>query len=857
MQLPKDLLAGTYMAPRVILCETDKTAICELDVQDFRGTFKFNSYSEIECAVSRTLTNIVTGVAIEHPYYDKIEAVRLLYVPGFGYFEIQDPQISSDGIQETKSINAFSLEYTLSQKYIENFIINNPDVDGNIGGGDPSVINQIVEDYSKGNLTYDEYQTKIEEVTLTDPMVQFYNIHDPEHSLLHLALQKAYGWSVAHVDSSLVTQSRSFEVDRTSIYDFLMNDVAETFKCYFIFDTNNNTISVYAEAQSEKLQGDGTTTEFYLASKFPVLGDVTIDGYRTTEYTYSPDTGKIVFKTAPANKVIIEVFDNSQSEWQTDVVVSFENLVSQMDVEYSADDIKTILKVTGSDDMDIRDVNMGLDYIMDLSYFNTPDWMGQELYDKYNDYLKKTQEKTPEYTQLLYEVNELWIEYDELQHRTTTEVVDPDIEDDIELKVNLTNEKLNYFQQMLQKFYKDKNVDGTFPDTKIVIVDKIKEDFIFLKQEISDYIDVLQGNPSIATAEAETYKILDLIWDEYGVQLLKIKLDAYTGVQQTQVESEWSQIDNDNYYMYWANYMMLDSCQKEYTQRVGDANTITIRINELYAQMQVIADDIDMYNGKNFSEQELVRLSAFMREDEYSDDNFLITDTDTNEQIFQAKKELLQCGKIELSKLSAPKLSFSADMANIYAIEDFAPIVHQFQLGNLIRVVLRQDYVKWSRLMEIRINFDDLSDFSVTFGELTAIRTQADLHAELLQQAASAGKSVASNSSYWNKSADKATATDLKIQQGLINATTSIKSNGSQAIEWDQYGLHVRKWKDDTKTEYDPKQMWICNNSILFSSDNWKTSRTGVGEFTVNGETFYGVCQDMVISQLVEGAELC
>ena len=62
--------------------------------------------------------------------------------------------------------------------------------------------------------------------------------------------------------------------------------------------------------------------------------------------------------------------DNSvQTLWDTDVYISRENLASSIDISYSTDDIRTKLKVTGSDGVDIRDVNLGQNYITDLSFY--------------------------------------------------------------------------------------------------------------------------------------------------------------------------------------------------------------------------------------------------------------------------------------------------------------------------------------------------------------------------------------------------------------------------------------------------------------------------------------------------------
>jgi hypothetical protein len=255
----------------------------------------------------------------------------------------------------------------------------------------------------------------------------------------------------------------------------------------------------------------------------------------------------------------------------------------------------------------------------------------------------------------------------------------------------------------------------------------------------------------------------------------------------------------------------------------------------------------------NFTKQQLIRLSAFLREDEYTDDNFIETETDTIESVMKTKQELLECGRIELSKLCEPKLEFSMDMSNIYAMPEFEPIVHQFQLGNLINVVIRSDYIKRARLLAVDINFDDFSDFSCEFGELTSLRTPSSIHADLLASALSAGKSVASNASYWNKGSDAATSLSLLIQQGLLDASTVIKSiDGTQGVSIDQYGIHLRKIDPETG-EIDPKEGWIINNQFLYSDNNFAdgTVKSVFGEYKIDGHTKWGLLAEAVMAGYV------
>ena len=189
MRLPRNILSQGYQKPRIFLCETDKTPITPLETTETKGSFKFNAYSELTFNVGRTYNDMLTGEQRTNPYYDLIEAMRLIYLEGFGYFEIQGPELSSDGIKEFKNITAYSLEYILSQKYISNFHVNT--------GEDDSIEVIFQEDNNSSSVVpvvlYDEYQ--------------------PELSLLHLALRNAYGWKIGYVDPSLAKLSRTFDVD--------------------------------------------------------------------------------------------------------------------------------------------------------------------------------------------------------------------------------------------------------------------------------------------------------------------------------------------------------------------------------------------------------------------------------------------------------------------------------------------------------------------------------------------------------------------------------------------------------------------------------------------------------------------
>ena len=866
MRLPKDLLTGAYTRPRLFLCETDKKRICQLETIEMSGVFRFNSYSELTFTVGRTYTNMTTGETQVNPFYNKIEALRLVYLENFGYFEIQEPEIVSDGIREAKNVTAYSLEYTLAQKYLEEFYVNTGEANS------IEVIN------SNG--------VKIIPVTL-------YNEANKKLSLLNLILEKIYGWKIGHVDESLKTLGRTFEISRASVYDFIVQDISEKFNCFAVFDTVENTINLYAESLTSKILGDGSTKVFALSSPYDSVGSVSVNSYKTTRYTYeiSEDsltgkrTGILTFEEAPDDGAVIEIVDGSQEQWSTDVYISFNNLAQEVNVTYNAEDIKTVLTVKGSDDLDIREVNMGLPYLVDLSWYYSVDWMGQDLYDAYTLYLQNCDKGQAEYQdnaeemltidgRIAYETNRLSLQYsiaDNVTSLTTgtyyirggtadtgyyyTEIKLPDgwNADTTYYMLDgsdVDEDKFSNFYEALKKYYSSQGDKDTSE------IETLSNDFKFMETyTISRLASELKNANTLSAKDSIVLKFLDEMWNQLGLTPLEtLYYKSYQSIKNANEEAGWDKTDNSNYWNYYPVTVVLKSLDAEMADRRETISVYKNQYTELSKRNAEIANEALIYN--NFTYEQLVRLNPFLREDEYTDDNFVETDVDTIETIMKTKKELMECGRIELQKLCSPQLEFSMDMANIYALPEFEPIIDQFQLGNLINVVIRNDYIKRARLLEVNINFDDFSDFTCEFGELTNLRTPSSIHADLLSTALTAGKSVASNASYWNKASDMTTSLSLLIEQGLLDATTVIKAiDGNQGVSIDQYGIHLREIDPDTG-EISPKEGWIVNNQFLYSSDNFKTTESVFGEYEIDGQSYWGVLAKAVMAGLVVGSTI-
>lgn len=889
MRLPKNLLSpGTYAKPRIFLCETDKSRMCQLETTNTNGSFKFNGLSELSFEVARVYNDLITGTTKVNPFYNKIEALHLIELENFGFFEIQGPELSGDGIKEYKNIKAYSYEYTLSQKYIEDFNINTGKIDS------LEVLNAV----DQNNIT---------------PII-LYNPNNTKLSLLHLVLEKAYGWKIGHVDSSLQSLSRQFEIDRESIYDFFVKDICEKFNCYIVFDTIENTINIYAESITSKFIGDGVTNEFTISPPFDQIGTVSIDGYKTTRWEYNSSTGILTLDEVPEDGAYIEIIDGALTKWETDVFITFDNLAQEVNINYDAESIKTVLTVTYGDDLNIRETNMGLSYLTDISYFYTVDWMGQELYDAYTEYMKISNQYQSEYTSnaqkmldiannISFEENRLSLEYSIAQSVNETTVgtyyvrggespnyyyTEVSLPADYDVNTtyysmntaNLDETKVSNLYSVLKQYFNN-NEDWLEEIDKLFDSFEFMENYTlaYLKEELKKVEKNRIDNKNVDTA---INNFLSEMWEQIGRTPLKsLYYEPYKKVQATNMSVEtskedetpgnWSEPSHPNYPFYYPVVLYLNSIEKAIAKRDASIKPYQEQYNAIQKKNIEISDKLildtffkDYYIEQGLSDKDannkannlLIRLSAFLREDELHLDDIIETSQTTVNESFKLKQDAMESGRIELQKICQPQLQFSMTMANIYAIPEFEPIIDQFQLGNVIKVGLRSDYIKQSRLLQVNLNFDNFSDFSCEFGELTSLRSQSDIHADLLSKAISAGKSVATNASYWTKGSEQASNIDLRLEDGLLNSIEALKAiDGTQHAYMDKYGIHLEVVNPDTG-EVGDKRVWMVNNQIVFTDDGFKTSKSVLGEFTVDGVTYYGLLAQAVIAGYIEGSQI-
>ena len=538
--------------------------------------------------------------------------------------------------------------------------------------------------------------------------VSFCDLIQPDKSLLHLVLSKCPDWTIGHIDNELYTMQRCFEIDRQDVYSFLTTDVSKAFECIFEFDTINHKINVY----KEKAVGE-----------------------------------------------------------DTNIHISYSNLAKNVSIYSNIDDIKTCLKVTGADELSIREVNMGYDSIYNLEYFHGLEYMSKELYDAFSIWKELWNSKVDEYEELVVQYQKYYNDIYDLQSVKMPE--DPESKDWTLYGLNPLKEKLAANEQKQAVMIKAGQGETTHRDYETVYLPCYNE-----------------------------------------IQAIKAQIEI--------VEAEITRLKEE---------------QAVYGNQMGE-----------------IADLVDINN--NFTQEQMEELTKYIREDELSSDNYVVTDIMTDSERMDMLHDLLKYGTEELGKKSVPTLEFSMDMINIYAIPEFKKNVDKFYPGNYMYVTLRDDYSVKLRLLTMDINYLDKNDFSVTFGNVAKLKGNKLLQdvTKALDLASAAATSVSFNSSYWNAANRDASSIGDALANGLLASGKRLETTKSDVVI-DDRGIIISNNPD---SNYKDDVIFIGGGQIVFSDDNLKTIKTALGrvQYTKEGVTYddFGLLAQFVIAGYIGGS---
>ncbi len=798
-------ILGNISGLKIETCSLKKNAIVQWEL-----TFEVERYTNDNlCELKQT------------DYYDSIDTMMRLYLDGKeqAFFVIdEEPAIHGEGLQETKTVTAHSIERELSYLNIKNFKIN-------CGTKDSQ---EYLATDSTGNFNNINPYTN-----LPYEYISLVNYNNPQLSLLHLALQNT-GWAVdENIDTEICNIKKSFEVSNENIYSFLMDTVSSSASVVFQFDRKNKKVGLI------KAEDFGEDTGIFISMR-NLMNRFEIN---------SSSNDELITKLVPtgANNLGIE-----QVNFGKDCIINLDYFMNTLN-EYG--DYK---------------------YVSKELYDKYVTWKNYRETDKIT-FNGKQYTRREQYIELTKLYNQTILDINDLKNRVPNDGAVTDYKtfslEELKLHLNAFNKAL----VSLITLYKNEcgvteignapnytptpssavNIKNTpywhdYYAYQESIIPQIKEALKMYCQTDSNgnlmtdinghFIEMEFGNPAYyadpsIVKEVDAYKYE---WSLYGLDELESKKKAWSEVsnilfnecfiksgtiaaptayrtpddngwnslsdkQKKEFTSKSAYIDKLNQYL---DYMSFDVRNNSLTktkckgiiQQCNDA--ILTRKNEMkslenlqnnYSTQRInLANSVSLENFKInnnllFTEKDLNIINSMIREKDYNNSNILTTNLDDIVSTLDVQEELYQAAIEELYTLSQPQYSFQTELDNLYALEEFQSYHDDFNVGNFIRVgfEIHEELFDFDfrKLRLISIEYNPLqSDENLSIEFSTMIRNLegvSDL-ASLLGETSSSGSSSSSSGgggTYGNNDAN------VQMSNNMLNALLSTELFGTTVTD--------------------------------------------------------------------------
>lgn len=753
-----------------------------------------------------------------------------------------------------------------------------------------------------------------------------YDSKNPKASLLNRVLNdKAPHYKIIHVDGSIANLQRTFSFDNISIYDALM-EIAEEIHCLFVFGEETDdgyfrTISVYdLESYCNACDYRG---EFQ--NKCPKCGSINISegfGEDTSlvissenladgiEYSVDTDAVKNCFHLEAGDDTMTAAVVNSNpsgsaylwnitAEMKQDMSEELNAKLSQYEQEYSS------YQTTHPFSLDTTVVNKYNSLI--------------KKYQKYDEKLSIVDNPIVGYQNLMKYYYDT-IDFDgylrnslmpsvKLEHSTakeqlkflTSENLSPVSVENIKyISLATANSAiLNYAKVYIDsaKFkikVKESSISGVVWRGRFTVTSYFDEEDMADSTQVdiifnNDYENFLkQKIDKVLAKEKEDVSILGLFkknetdfaseLQKYCLSYLLIFQDACEACLNILIEQgvpdkdSWNSSSNPESDLYGKLYQPYlkkkELIEKEIQLRETELTTISGKYdvdgNLITSGLKNLLETdrnnvLKKLNLQNYLGSLWTEFSTFRREDTWQNDNY-ISDGLDNAEIFKRAKEFLEAANKELIKSSTLQHRISTTLKNLLILQPFTDVRKYFVLGNWLRLIVDEKVYKL-RLISYEINYDDLNTIPVEFSDVITGTTISDIESILNQ---SQSISTSYNSVKRQASQGEESNQTLKnwVEKGLDASITKIvNSSNNQDVVYDKNGLLLRKY-DDFTGRYSDEQTKLINSSIIMTTDNWKTSKVGIGKFSYydpkDGQMKegYGIIANQLVGGLLLSEEI-
>lgn len=564
-----------------------------------------------------------------------------------------------------------------------------------------------------------------------------------ELSLLHLILEDT-GWTPGYVDPwfdlnsdnendhvPLADQIGLFEVTSQDVYSFLTQDVSQYFECIFVFDTTNYTVSAY------KLESVGFDTNIYL---------------------------------------------------------SFHNI--QNSVTMSSDkQLYTVFHLEGGDNVIPREANFGDDWIEDLSYFMNTDHFSQELINKYNTWVNYRESKRQDFIDLSSRISRQEQVATELYDRVPVDIADTQQYSTMS-RDQLNEEKES--QLAVLKGYESLyvNSDNVF-DIHLMQEESPSDysNYIMIRDQVIPNIEIALSNMDAPSKDDIEEYYDDYLYDfttygdSYGVRELEAKIATMQNSISNLVAQGYNVPPTDgdgvkekNYKSYLKYTESLQKAQVVYEVRKQEYDDAYAEVKRLHTESNQIKQDVSINNDRfGFTTYELWLINKYRIHTDYTNENIVVTSLSTPEERVDAAYQLVKEATKQLYAESHPQWQFQTTQDNLLIMPEFKGWHGQLEVGNFVRVAMREDYQVKLRIVTIGFNpFLTEPTIDLTFSNMTQYAAERNDFVSLMENGRSSSKNqITAALTSTGKSNDISVDSSL-ILRILNNSTFSSYMEGYQ-----------------------------------------------------------------------------
>lgn len=298
---------------------------------------------------------------------------------------------------------------------------------------------------------------------------------------------------------------------------------------------------------------------------------------------------------------------------------------------------------------------------------------------------------------------------------------------------------------------------------------------------------------------------------------------------------------------------LIDSVKAKIAKLEQELDGGSVSIDELLGRINEIRNSVSILSF--FSDKEYAELSNYIFEGNYTDEYIAVTDSMSYAERFEKMKILYDRSVDKLIRISEPTQEFSIDIENFIFDKRFSDWSSQLETGSLINVEIDTGDIAALFLSNITVNYYD-KKLTMTFGNRFNRFDPKAMFSNILGDV----KKSANSLNYIKEILYPVKNGEFDAMREAIESSQILTKNMAltstdQEILIDDTGILCRRMKDNG--EYDPRQLKVTNQTIVFTEDAWNTANTAVGDFVFNnpvtGETeeHYGVIADMLVGHTV------